>query len=103
MLAGPPDQGKSKFVESSERLLGKQNVSHRTMRQLTEDRFFRAALYGKLANVFADLESKRLRSISMFKVIAAGDQLDAEHKFRNSFSFPPYAKLIYSANQPLLP
>lgn len=39
MLAGPPDQAKSKFVESSETLLGKQNGSHKTMRQLTEDSF----------------------------------------------------------------
>ena len=39
----------------------------------------------------------------MFKVIAAGDQIDAEHKFRNSYTFPQYAKLIYSANQPPLP
>jgi len=39
----------------------------------------------------------------MFKVITAGDPIDAEKKNQNSFSFPPSTKLVYSANLPPLP
>lgn len=102
MLAGPPNQGKSKLVGLIQALLGKQNVSNKTLQQLAEDKFSRAPLYGKLANVFADLESKKLSNISMFKVIVSGDVIDARFLFQDSFTFPPYAKLIYSANQPPL-
>jgi putative DNA primase/helicase len=103
MLAGPPDQGKSKIMGLIQALLGKQNVSNMTLHQLVEDKHARAELFGKLANVFADLESERLRNISFFKTIVSGDIINARHLYENTFNFPPYAKLIYSANQPPLP
>lgn len=73
------------------------------MQQLTENRFATASLFGKLANIFADLSDNRLRDISMFKVLVSGDRISAERKFRADFTFEPYAKLIFSANLPPLP
>lgn len=104
MIAGPPDQGKSKFTELVTALLGgKSNVSNKTMHQLSTDRFSRAALFGKLANIFADLADDRLKDLEMFKAIVGGDWIDAEKKGENSFTFKPYVKLIFSANLPPLP
>jgi hypothetical protein len=103
MLAGPPDMGKSKIIGLIEGLLGKENVSNMTLHQLVEDKHARAELFGKLANVFADLESEKLRNISFFKTIVSGDNINARRLYENTFTFQPYSKLIYSANQPPLP
>ena len=56
-------------------------------------------LFGKLANVFADLDRRALKGTSYFKTIVSGDSIDAERKFKSTFSFTPYAKLIFSANE----
>ena len=36
----------------------------------------------------------------MFKSITGGDAINAERKFLPAFSFRPYARLLYSANEP---
>jgi P4 family phage/plasmid primase-like protien len=103
MCAGPPDQGKSTFLLLLEAFFGRDNISNKTMHQLTENRFATSALFGKLANIFADLSSDRLKDISMFNVLVAGDWISAEKKNRDAFDFQPFAKLIFSANLPPLP
>ena len=57
-----------------------------------------AELYGKLANIFADLPNKRLQSSSMFKTLVSGDRITAERKHEHPFAFRNHAKLIFSAN-----
>ena len=104
ILAGPPDQGKSKILDLIMALLGgRANISNKTMHQLNSDRFSRAHLYGKLANICADISDKRLSDIEMFKLLVTGDWIDAEFKAKDSFTFPNKAKLIFSANLPPLP
>jgi P4 family phage/plasmid primase-like protien len=103
MCAGPPDTGKSTFLFLLTAFLGKDNVANKTMQQLTENRFATASLYGKLANVFADLSSNRLKDIAMFKTLVSGDRINAERKFIQDFEFTPFAKLVFSANLPPLP
>jgi P4 family phage/plasmid primase-like protien len=103
MVAGAPDSGKSTFLFLLLAFFGKLNITTKTMQQLTENRFATASLFGKLANIFADLSSRRLREVEMFKVLVSGDQISAERKFKPDFEFTPYAKLIFSANLPPLP
>jgi P4 family phage/plasmid primase-like protien len=103
MLAGPPDSGKSTFLFLLTALLGETNIDTKTMQQLTENRFATAGLFGKLANIFADLSDNRLRDIAMFKVLVSGDKISAERKFRQDFDYKAFAKLIFSANLPPLP
>jgi phage/plasmid-associated DNA primase len=104
ILAGPPNQGKSKILDLIMALLGgRANVSNKTMHQLNSDRFSRAHLYGKLANICADISDKRLKDIEMFKLLVTGDWIDGEFKGQDSFTFPNKAKLIFSANLPPLP
>ena len=61
--------------------------------------FKRADLFGKLVNMFADLDSRALKSSSYFKAIVSGDAMDAERKHRDPFYFRPFARLVYSANE----
>lgn len=99
MLLGEGENGKSTLLRLLTSILGAQNVSAVALHRLDEDRFAAAELYGKLANVFADLDARALRSSSMFKSITGGDAITAERKFRDAFTFTPYARLLYSANE----
>ncbi|MGC2375379.1 MAG: phage/plasmid primase, P4 family [Solirubrobacteraceae bacterium] len=98
MLMGPGGTGKSTAANVLRALLGHENVSAVALHQLEEDRFATADLYGRLANVFADLPAHALKSSSIFKSITGGDRIRAERKHRAAFDFTPYARLIFSAN-----
>lgn len=99
MLIGPGGTGKSTAANLIRALLGPENVASVALHQLEDDRFASADLYGRLANIFADLDARALRSSSIFKSITGGDRLRAERKHRDSFEFTPYARLIFSANE----
>jgi putative DNA primase/helicase len=103
MCVGEQDNGKSIMLKLISAILGYENISSRTLHSLAGNQFATADLYGKLANIFADISSKRLVDIETFKVLASGDRISAEHKHQNSFEFEPHAKLIYSANRPPIP
>lgn len=100
MLLGGGANGKSTLLALLTALLGPSNVSSIALHRLDEDRFAAAGLQGKLANIFADLDARALQASSMFKAITGGDPIDGERKYYPSFSFKPYARLIYSANEP---
>jgi putative DNA primase/helicase len=63
------------------------------------DRFAAARLYGKLANVCPDLPGERLSGSATFKAITGCDRITAEFKYRDSFEFTPFARLLFSANR----
>ena len=100
MLVGRGRNGKSVFLSLLTALLGHENVSNRSLQALEENTFATADLYGKLANVFADLDARALRGSSLFKSISGGDRISAERKHKPAFEFKPYARLLFSANQP---
>jgi P4 family phage/plasmid primase-like protien len=99
MLTGEGKNGKGTFLDLVGYLLGDANVSNVALQDLEENRFRVAELYGKLANTFADLDTRALISSSMFKMLTSGDRLTAERKFGQPFAFRSYAKLLFSANQ----
>ena len=98
MLTGEGKNGKGVFLDVVNYLLGDTNVSNVALQDLEENRFRVAELYGKLANTFADLDTRALISSSLFKMLTSGDRLSAERKFGQPFQFRSYAKLLFSAN-----
>lgn len=100
MLVGRGRNGKSVFLNLLTALLGTENVSNRPLQALEENTFATADLYGKLANVFADLDGKALRGSALFKSISGGDRISAERKHKPAFEFKPYTRLLFSANRP---
>ncbi len=98
MLTGSGANGKSCFIDWVGYLIGENNTSQVTLQELSAHKFKRAQIFGKLLNTFADLDSQSLASASYFKVVVSGDRMEAERKGRDPFSFRPFAKLIYSAN-----
>ncbi|MBF0542101.1 MAG: bifunctional DNA primase/polymerase, partial [Nitrospirae bacterium] len=98
MLTGSGANGKSVLLNLFKTFLSKDNVSNIPLQELSENKFKRAELVGKLANVFADLDGRTLESTNYLKTIVSGDPIDAEKKNKDPFSFHPYARLIFSAN-----
>ena len=99
MLVGSGANGKSTFLTVLENFIGKDNISKVPLQELSDNRFKRAELFGKLVNLFADLDNKALESTSYFKTIVTGDSIDAERKHQDPFSFRPFARLVFSANE----
>lgn len=99
MLEGPGDTGKSTLLKAWEALLGPSNVANHTLQAICDERFVTADLYGRLANVCADLDARAIKSSGRFKVVVAGDSVTAEKKFKDHFSYRPHSRLIFSANE----
>ena len=101
LSVGERDTGKSTFLYVVESLLGKENVSNVPLQQLCgEDRFAMAQLYGKLANIYADLGIIPLKYLGQFKALTGGDWISAQAKHKDMFDFLPHVKLLFSCNKP---
>ncbi len=99
VFLGDGANGKSTLIEVIVFMLGNQNVSHQSLHELAQGRFSKAELFGKLANTCADLESKDVKSSGLLKQIVAGDSMQYERKFKDPFSGPATARLLFSANK----
>lgn len=98
VIVGEPGAGKSKLLLTlNEILLGQKNVSNIPWQSLN-DRFKTAELFGKLANIFADLPTKNIDDNGIFKALVGEDFLTVERKNKDPFSFQPYARLLFSCN-----
>lgn len=98
VIVGEAGAGKSVLLlVLNDILLGKENVSNVTWQALNE-RFKTAELFGKLANIFADLPTKNIDDNGIFKALVGEDYLTVERKNKNPFSFQPYARLLFSCN-----
>ncbi len=96
---GSGKNGKSVFLHLLGALLGTGNVSNIPLQEIAVHKFKRADLFGCLANLFADLDNKALRSTAYFKALVSGDVIDGERKYGHPFSFRSFARLVFSANQ----
>lgn len=99
VFVGAPNAGKSTLLAvAQEILLGSENVSNIAWQSLG-DRFNKAELFGKLANIFADLPSKAIDDNGLFKALTGEDYITAERKNKDPFSFKPYARFLFSCNE----
>ena len=99
LLLGGGLNGKSTLLHLLSALLGAGGASSVSLRELDDDRFKAAELFGRLANICGDIDYRQSRASGMFKKIVGGDAITAERKFGQPFSFYPKARLIFSANQ----
>jgi putative DNA primase/helicase len=100
LLLGEGSNGKSTFLRACVAFIGKSNTAALSLHKLEQDKFAAARLIGKLANVCPDLPTAHLSVTSMFKALTGGDVISAEWKFKDSFEYVPFAKLVFSANEP---
>jgi len=99
LLVGEGANGKSTLLELLRRFLGAENVATVPLQTLMENRFATSQLYGKLANICADLTDKPLTKTGIFKMLTGNDAITAEQKFKQPFTFVNHAKLTFSANK----
>ncbi|MBS3160196.1 hypothetical protein J4213_00690, partial [Candidatus Woesearchaeota archaeon] len=99
MLEGGGANGKSTFINLLKCFLGKKNCAAVPLQQLEINRFALSSLFGKLANLFADLPDRALRDTSFFKMLVGEDLIPGERKFKDQFFFNNYAKQIFSCNR----
>ena len=98
VLVGAASAGKSVLLRViNDLLLGRENVSNIPWQSLG-DRFKSANLFGKLANIFADLPTKNIDDDGLFKALSGEDFITGERKFKDEFSFMNFAKLLFSCN-----
>jgi P4 family phage/plasmid primase-like protien len=99
VLTGVGRNGKSRLLTLISRFLGKNNVSSLTLQEIAQDRFAKAQLYNKLANVAADIPATPIKYTGDIKALTGEDSVSAQHKFQSRFEFINYAKLLFSANE----
>jgi P4 family phage/plasmid primase-like protien len=78
-------------------LLGHENVSAVTPLQL-DNKFQRAHLLGKLANVVTELAEGTMLPDAAMKSITSGEKMTAEDKFKPPFDFEPFSTLVFATN-----
>ena len=99
MNTGKGSNGKSLLFDILFAMLGKENVSAKTIHDFQTNQFAKSALENKLANICADVGNTGLTETETLKKIITGDVLDCERKFMEGYTFKPYATLIFSANE----
>jgi len=99
MFLGSGGNGKSTLLELFGRFLGSENVVAHSLQSLEIDSHAKADLYGKHANIFADLTDSELKHTSTFKMLTGNDLIQARFLYKNSFNFRNHAKPLFSANK----
>lgn len=98
VFEGEGANGKSTLNLLLSTFLDSRNISTVAMQDLG-DRFRKANLYGRLANISDDLSARALKDTSALKELSGNAWTTAEEKFQGPFNFRNYAKLIFSCNQ----
>lgn len=100
LFLGDGANGKSTLLEVLKTFLGKDNCSNISLQGLETRTFAVATLFGKLANLYADIPSTKMTHVGLFKMLTGGDTIGAEKKFKDGFSFNNTARLLFSTNKP---
>lgn len=97
IMVGSGSNGKSTILDLIEEFLGSANYSSLPLEQVT-DRFNKAELEHKLANIGDDIDNVAIKDSGTLKKMISGESITVERKGERPFKFRPYAKHIYSAN-----
>jgi len=96
-MVGAGGNGKSVLLSLLTQLVGSSNVSDAHVERLGE-KVVRASLAGKLVNISSEMSANATISDGYFKAIVAGDNVEAEGKYKPSCSFKPFVRLIGATN-----
>ena len=98
-LVGPGDSGKSQVLALLTKFYGgEKNVSALSLQTLADNKFATAELFGKIANIFSDLDESEAQNVGQIKTLTGGDKISGEQKFKGFFMFANNARLFFSAN-----
>ncbi len=95
---GSGGNGKSTIMKAVENIFPGY-ISHVDLGDLVKDRFASAALVDKLANVYSDIQSLKLKDMAIFKAISSGDTISVGDKYEKRHDETIKVIQIYSANK----
>lgn len=96
ILYGQGANGKSTLINVLKELITPANLVALNINQLNSD-FNRAALMNKLACISTEFDGK-ISNSGIFKQIVSGESISASYKYKDVFTFTPYAKLVFALN-----
>ena len=99
MVTGDTHTGKTTFLRLLQTFLGKQNISSVSLQDLCDNRFAKADLFGKIANISDDLPANAVKYSGQFKQLTGESAIRAEKKFRDGFDYFNNAKIIFACNE----
>ena len=97
MLIGKPHSGKSTLNRIISTLIGKEDVASVPLHRLHE-RFILAHLSTKKVNICSEINDEALSNIEVFKNITGNDEIVAEYKGKDHFTYSSKIKLLFSGN-----
>lgn len=97
IIQGPRDSGKTTFLNLIASIIGEEHLSHVNIQNLS-DRFNKAELFGKVANIATELPDKGIDDVGFLKALVGQDSIIAERKGKDPFTFVNKAKLIFACN-----
>ncbi|MGR3610142.1 MAG: phage/plasmid primase, P4 family [Sulfitobacter sp.] len=97
MLIGPGANGKSVLLAVLEGLLGSENVAGVQPANF-DNRFQRAHLHQKLANIVTELKQGEVIADAELKAITSGEPATVEHKHKNPFVMRPFSTCWFGTN-----
>lgn len=97
LLLGDGSNGKTKALQLIQEMVGPRYRTSIELAQM-DNRFQQGLLDGKLINTVAETSTDGELPDSTVKKIISGEELTAEHKFKDAFSFYPVCKLWLATN-----
>lgn len=85
-LCGGGSNGKGTFMKFTKKLIGDYNCVASELKNLSEDKFEPAVLYGKILCVMGEVSQSDLKNTNMIKKIAGEDDLSFQFKGKTPFT-----------------
>ena len=90
--------GKSTIFKLMYNLFGERNIVSISLQDLINNRFMGQKLDGKLLNIYADMNDKKITDLDKFKLFVSGDSITVERKNGHPYEIIPKAKHFFSTN-----
>lgn len=97
ILYGDGSNGKSSFLDMVISLLGDNNVSSLSLKELNHN-FKLSEITSKMANIGDDISDEYLTDSSIFKKLVTGEEITVDKKNEQPYKIRNYAKMIFAAN-----
>jgi len=98
IFLGDGGNGKGTAIRVLRKFLGEENITGHSMQAFDTNRYAKADLFGKLANICGDMPPKRVTDTSPIKNISGGDAITAPVIYKGNITFENRAKPIFLLN-----
>lgn len=98
ILFGPPNTGKSVFLDMLVKFIGEVNKSSVSLQDISKDRTALVDFYGKLANLCGELSKEVIYTDAVKKLTSNTDTIRARDVYKSRIEYINFAKLVFVTN-----